>query len=151
MRRPAPFLRTMDSWLIGWIWRGLTGELKEWRGLGCGTGGNGCADGDWKRGLEDGRDLGGEGEVFLGNAALVVGGEGEEDLVIADVDVGVVLGALGEGGDKVDEAHGFAEVGELEGAAECAIGDLPLGDGAEGLLDFVLRESGHLGLQNGQG
>ena len=45
-------------------------------------------------------DLGREGEVFVGDAALVVGRERHAHLAVADVEIRVVVGLLGEVGDR---------------------------------------------------
>jgi hypothetical protein len=60
---------------------------------------------------------GAELEVALGQAALGVAGQGQGDLVPANVDVGVgmVAGRLGRCGDLVDEHHCVGEVGACEG------------------------------------
>ena len=69
----------------------------------------------------------GEDEVHGGNAAGVVGGESEGDFVIADVDVGVVVGGFGEEGELVNEVDGGEEVYELEGAGELVVDEAPEG------------------------
>ena len=50
-------------------------------------------------------DAGGQLEVAVGQATLGVTGEGQGDLVPADVDVGVVAGRLSRVGVLVDEQH----------------------------------------------
>ena len=85
----------------------------------------------------------GEVEVFLRDAAGVVGNEGEADLVLAYVDIGVVASGFGEVADLVDEGEGGAEVLEEEGAHQFPRFDLPVGDCDEAGMDFVIGESGH--------
>src|SRR5215217_2420799 len=72
-------------------------------------------------------DPGGELEVALGQATLVVAGQGQGDLVPADVDVGVVAGRLGRAGDLVDEGHRLGEVGACEGLDDLVAAPLPAG------------------------
>jgi hypothetical protein len=62
---------------------------------------------------DEGGDLLGEDEVHGGDATGCVGGEVEGDFVVADVDVGVVVGSFGEEGELVDEVDGGEEVGKL--------------------------------------
>ena len=66
-----------------------------------------------------------------------MGDEGEPDAVVADVDVGVVAGFLGEFADAVHELKGGDEILELEGADELAGFNLPAGQlGDAGLSGF---------------
>ena len=53
-------------------------------------------------------------EVLLGDPTLGMRAQDQEDLVPADVDVGVMVGLLGSQADPGDETHGFVEVLELE-------------------------------------
>lgn len=80
--------------------------------------------------------VGGEFEVFVGDAARVVGREGKGDLVPADEDVRVVLALFCEVGDDVDEAHGVEEVFELVGALDDAAGLRPVWDDFEAFFDL---------------
>ena len=59
-------------------------------------------------------DGAGERQVEQGDAARVVGREGQADRVPPDVDVGVVVGRLGGGADGVDELEGGGEVVQLD-------------------------------------
>ena len=86
---------------------------------------------------------GGEVEIFLRDAAGVMGDESETDLVVADVDVGVVAGVFGDVANLVDEGEGSAEVLEEEGADEFAGFDLPVGDRDEAGLDVGFGKRGH--------
>src|SRR5215211_227118 len=60
-------------------------------------------------GLVELLDAGGELEVAVGQPTLGVAGEGQGDLVPADVDVGVVAGRLGCVGDLGDEGDRVGE------------------------------------------
>src|SRR5215212_4005761 len=66
-------------------------------------------------GLVELLNAGGQLEVAVGQATLGVAGQGQGDLVPADVDVRVVAGRLGRCGDLVDEAHRVGEVLPHEG------------------------------------
>ena len=59
-------------------------------------------------------DLRRQPEVLVGDAALVVGAEGDAHLPVADVEVGVVVHRLGLVGDPVHEEDGLGERRELE-------------------------------------
>jgi hypothetical protein len=87
----------------------------------------------------------GEVEVAGGEPAGVVGGEGESDLVVADEDVGVVMGRLRRLGDLVDERHGLGEVAELEGALDLPADAGPVGEVLERLADLGVGEGGRVG------
>ncbi len=67
-------------------------------------------------------------EVGLGQAAEVLGGQGQRHHGEADVDVRVVVGVLGDLGHAVDEIDGFHELVELEGPGEGVAVHLPFGD-----------------------
>jgi len=69
--------------------------------------------------------------------------EGETDAIVADVDVGVVAGDLGELADEIDELESGDEVFELEGADEFAGFDLPAGQLGEACLSGVGGKNGH--------
>jgi len=85
----------------------------------------------------------GEVEVFWGEAAGVVGDEGEADLVVADVNVRMVAGVFGDVANLVDEGEGGPEVLEEEGADEFAGLNLPVGDGDEAGLGLGFGKRGH--------
>lgn len=70
--------------------------------------------------------------VLIGDAAVVVGGEGQLDAIVADHDVGVVTGRFGECGDAIDEGDGLDEVGEDEGLADLVVGGGPAGEPLQG-------------------
>ena len=83
-------------------YRNLVKETKIWN---CGAARTLLGIFEWIRGLMSKiLGLGGKVEVFLGEAAGVVGDEGEADAVVADVYVGVVAGFFGEFADLIDEA-----------------------------------------------
>src|SRR5829696_3150480 len=86
-------------------------------------------------GLVEFLDAGGELEVAVGQPTLGVAGEGQGDLVPADVDVGVVAGGLGCVGDLVDEAHRVGEVGAHEGLDDLIAAPLPTGQALQALGD----------------
>ncbi len=96
-------------------------------------------------------DGGSEGEVFFGEAAGVVGDEGEADAAVADVDVGMVAGLLSGGAYAIDEGEGGGEVGKAEGAGEFAGLDAPGGHGRDEGGDLVCREWGHGVISSGGG
>jgi hypothetical protein len=77
----------------------------------------------------------GHGDVVVGDAAGVVGGEGYADAVVADVEVGVVVGGFGEGGGGVDEVDGLEEGGEGQGAGDLAGFEMPVGEGGKSGLE----------------
>lgn len=76
-------------------------------------------------------DGGRKAEVRIREAPGLMGGEREEDLVPADVDVGMMSGTLGATGDGIDETHGLAEVGELKGADDGFSASFPLRKASE--------------------
>ena len=85
----------------------------------------------WQSGL----DGGGEVKIVLSDATGVVGYQGEVELVVADVDVGVVVGGFREGGYSGYEVDGLGEGGKGNGACELAVFEMPVGKGCEGGLD----------------
>lgn len=116
----------------GAIW--IYDDLKM--GLGAGNeAGSGLCSG--KKSASEGLDLGGEIEVLVGEAAGVVGGEGEVDAVIADIDVGVVASLFRELPEAVDEVQRGEEVRELKGSDEMVGLDLPAGEGGESGLGLL--------------
>lgn len=50
-------------------------------------------------------------DILLGDAALRVGGERQSHLIVADVDIGVMVGGLRSGADAVDEGERGGEIG----------------------------------------
>lgn len=87
--------------------------------------------------------MGGEVEILGGKAAGVVGDEGELDAVVADVDVGVVAGLLGELSDAVHKSERVAEGSELEGFHELAVFDLPAVELGQPGFDVIGGKWGH--------
>src|SRR5438067_5193471 len=65
----------------------------------------------------------GELEILAREAAGVVGGEDERHGVVADVDVGMVAGGLGEAAHPVDERQRLPEIAEPIRPAQLAAGD----------------------------
>ena len=103
----------------------------------------------WSYGVSGGGELvqfGGEGDVVVGDAAGVVGYQGEADAVVADVDIGVVVGFFGEGGGVVDEIDGSHEGGKGEGAGDLAVFEGPAGESGEGGLEGFWGEGGAHGI-----
>src|SRR5918994_4187918 len=82
---------------------------------------------DGLRGLVELLDAGGELEVAVGQPTLGVTGEGQGDLVPADVDIGVVAGRFGRCGDLGDEDHRLGEVLAHEGLDDLIAAPLPAG------------------------
>lgn len=76
-----------------------------------------------------------EGEVAFGEAAGVVRGRTQRDLVPVDRDRGVVIEFIGRLRDGVDERKRFVEIGELDGVHDCIPVAVPAGNGGELALD----------------
>jgi len=70
-------------------------------------------------------------EVFLGEAASIVGRESEANVVVADIDVRMVAGQLGQFADLIHEVQGGTEIFELKGFYEFAGYDLPACEAGE--------------------
>src|SRR5579871_505322 len=85
----------------------------------------------------------GEVKVFLGNASSVVRKESKANLVIANVNIGMVASVFGEVADFVHEGEGGAEVLEKEGPGELTLLDLPVRYVYETRLNFVIGKRGH--------
>jgi hypothetical protein len=66
--------------------------------------------------------------------------EGKVHLVVADVDVGMVAGDLGQLADAIDEGQRSAEIRELECARDLAFFELPAIEGREARDDIGLGE-----------
>ena len=75
-----------------------------------------------------------------------MGDERQADAVVANVDVGVMAGLLGEVADLVDESEGGDKVREFKGANEFAGFDLPAGKLGEASLNGVGGKGRHGGL-----
>ena len=69
-----------------------------------------------------------QAEVEIGQATLAVGGKDQADLVIANIDVGMMLLVLGHFGDAVDEIDRFGELVEFESPLDMLLLELPLRD-----------------------
>src|SRR4029453_17287469 len=113
-----------------------SGRAARWRPLG----GRALRSGPAGRagglgGLVEFLDAGGELEVAVGQPTLGVAGEGQGDLVPADVDVGVVAGRLGRVGDLGDERDRVSEVLAHEGLEDLVAAPLPTGQALQALLD----------------
>jgi hypothetical protein len=81
--------------------------------------------------------LGGQVEVFLREAAGIMGDEGEADTVVADVDVRMVAGLFGKFADAIDELERSKKILELKCPDELAGFNLPAGQlGEAGLGDL---------------
>ena len=85
-------------------------------------------------------DFGGADEVVFGEAADGVGGVAHGYFVVAEVDVGVVVFAVGDEGGGVYEGEGFVVVSEFEGAVEDVVDDGPVGDFGEEKVDLGVGE-----------
>lgn len=90
-------------------------------------------------------DFGGADEVVFGETADGVGGVAHRDLVVAEVDVGVVVFAVGDEGGGVYEGEGFVVVFEFEGTVEDVVDDGPVGDFGEEEIDLGVGEGGGAG------
>ncbi len=83
-------------------------------------------------------------EVCRGETACRVGGEGEEDLGVADIDIRVVVVVFGDFGDTVDVVDGVGECFELDGFGNGFTFEFPFGDLFHLLADFFCAEDvGH--------
>ena len=80
-------------------------------------------------------DLCGEGEVAICNSAGIVAGQGQVNLVVANIDVRVVLGRFRSVGHPIDEGHCGAKISELKSAYQFAAFDL--GDPADRSVHLV--------------
>jgi hypothetical protein len=85
----------------------------------------------------------GQLEVTIGQATLVVAGQGQGDRVPADVDVGVVAGRLGRRGDLVDEHHRVGEVVAREGLDDLVAAPLPARQALQALGDRGVVQPWH--------
>ena len=72
-----------------------------------------------------------------------MGGEGELDGGVADVDVGVVVHGVGGFGDLADEVDAVGEFVEVEFADDFVAGAGPAVELRKVGLDFVVIECGH--------
>jgi len=87
--------------------------------------------------------LGGQIEVLLGEAAGIVGGKSETHTVVADIDVGMVAGLLGQLADLVYKAQGSDKILELKGFDQFASYDLPAREAGEAGLSFLRGKRRH--------
>src|SRR5437763_2661518 len=85
----------------------------------------------------------GELEILAREAAGVVGGEDERHGVVADVDVGMVAGGLGEAAHPVDERQRLPEIAEPIRPAQLAAGALPARRAPERGADGRLVQPAH--------
>src|SRR5579885_1864935 len=87
----------------------------------------------------------GQVDVLARDPALVVGRQGDPDLVVPDVQVRVVVGRLRRVRQPDDEGHGGGEAAQavLLGDGPAAVGRLPAGEVVEGGADVVVGEGGH--------
>ena len=76
--------------------------------------------------------------IALGNAAGIVSHQRQPDLVVSDVDIGMMAGFLGEIGDVVHEFHRLQEVIEREGSNQFTSFEFPSGKACEGRLNLSL-------------
>ena len=67
--------------------------------------------------------------IVLCNAPCVMGYERESDLVIADVDIGMMAGLFGEIGDVKHEGDGLWKLVKVEGSDQLALIEMPVGYG----------------------
>src|SRR4029450_1527003 len=95
------------------------------------------------RGLVELLDTGGELEVAGGQPTLGMAGQGQSDLVPADVDVRMVASRLGRCGDIVDEHHRVSEVLAPEGLDDLVAASLPAGETLQALLDSGVVQPWH--------
>ena len=63
----------------------------------------------------------GQIDVVYRDAAGVASAKAQRDLVVADVDVGMVLPLLSHLGEVLDEADSVDEIGEAEGPCESSV------------------------------
>jgi 8-oxo-dGTP diphosphatase len=90
-------------------------------------------------------DAPGEDDVEVGHAAFRMGRAGERDPGPSDVDVRVVVHAVGNLGNRVDEPDAGRKVGGLDSAPETAGVALPPGEIGQGLGNVVgAQELGHV-------
>src|SRR3954469_19307759 len=98
----------------------------------------------WRSVIHEGVDLLGKVEVHLGQAAFGLGAEDHAHLVVADVDVRMMVGLLGELRHAVHEVDSLREVFELERAFDVLAFNFPSGEVFERFLDLlVVVESRH--------
>ena len=86
-------------------------------------------------GLSAGVDCPGQGKVPGADAAGVVGGQSDIDLVVDVRPFGVVIGLFGEQGDPGHEAEGGYEIGKMVLALDAAALAGPAGNAGHGRLD----------------
>lgn len=114
---------------------GAYGEIRERAELRCRPPGHASS----LEGLDPSRQR----QVLVRDAAGVVGPEGQRHLAVADVDVRMVAGALGERGNSVDEEHRLLEVAEAPALRDRAVGARPARQPAQRLGQRALVEEAH--------
>ncbi len=87
---------------------------------------------------------GGYSEVFAGDAACIVGDQGQANPVVADVDIRMVVGLFGDHGHLADECYGVREGFEGEGSHQFTGFDAPIGTLAQVGSNFCMRKYGHV-------
>jgi len=89
-------------------------------------------------------DIVSQTNIALGNAASIVSYQCQPNLVISDVDIGMMPGVIGEIGDAVYEFHRFQKVIESKGSNQFALLEFPFGEACEGRFDLCLVQNlGH--------
>src|SRR6185295_6172241 len=88
-------------------------------------------------------DGAGQLEVLGGESAGVVRGEGERDRVVADVDVGMMAGLLGQITHAIDERQRLAEITEAVAPLDLGARALPARRLAQGRSDAGLVQPAH--------
>ena len=83
-------------------------------------------------------DVQGETNIALGNAARIVSHQRQSNLVISDVNIGMMASFLGETGDVVYEFHRLLEVMEGAGSNQFASFQFPFGKVCKRRLDLSL-------------
>ena len=84
-------------------------------------------------------ELLGEVEILLGQAALIVGAEGQREFVPADVDVGMVPCGLRQISHGVDEFDRRREILELVSAGDGVAGYSPIRRGRKRRIQRCLK------------
>jgi len=82
-------------------------------------------------------------EVFGSQAACVMRNEGQTNLVVANVNIRVMDGFLGQISYLVDKCNGGSKGLELEGSHQFAAFDFPTGAGTQVGSDLSVGKYGH--------